>query len=265
MTVKWLAATAAVIAVSGQFALVQTAETGFLNRSIALDGATYAYQVFVPREYRPSTEWPVILSLHGAGERGSDGLLQTEVGLGGAIRRHVERYPAIVVFPQRTAGDTWQGFGAKLALAALDASMAEFKGDPSRVYLAGLSMGGNGAWHLAFHNPEKFAALVVVCGFVTERRGGSGSGYAAIAGPSVADPFAEVAKRVATLPIWIFHGDADQAVPVEESRRMASALQAAGANVQYSELPGVGHNAWDPAYNMPELPRWLFQQRRRSP
>ena len=133
----------------------QPAATGFLNRSVVVDGTTYAYQVYVPREYRPSTAWPIVLALHGAGERGSDGLLQTEVGLGSAIRRHAERYPAIVVFPQRDVDTNWQGPGAQLALAALDQSIAEFKTDPSRVYLTGLSMGGNGAWYLAFHHPDQ--------------------------------------------------------------------------------------------------------------
>jgi predicted peptidase len=260
VTQQWLGASAAILAV-GSLSAAQTIETGFLNRSVSVDGTSYAYQVYVPREYTPSRSWPVILALHGAGERGSDGLLQTEVGLGGAIRRHVDRYPAIVVLPQRVVGGTWQGPGATIAMAALDRSMAEFKTDPSRVYLTGLSMGGNGAWFLAFHNPDRFAALVVVCGFVSARSGSSGSAYAAIAAEG-GDPFADVARRVARIPIWIFQGDADKSVPVEESRQMAAALKAVGADVRYTELPGVGHNAWDPAYRMPELARWLFEQRR---
>jgi predicted peptidase len=258
-----LGAITVAILMSESLAGAQTSETGFLNRSVVIDGTAYAYQVYVPREYRPSTAWPIILALHGAGERGNDGLLQTQVGLGSAIRRHADRYPAIVVFPQRSPNATWQDFGATLALAALDRSIAEFKTDPSRVYLTGLSMGGNGAWYLAYRNPDRFAALVVVCGFVSGRTGASGSSYAAIAPASASDPFGEVAQRVARLPIWIFHGDADKSVPVEESRNMAAALKAIGANVQYTELPGVGHNSWDPAYEMEALAKWLFEQRRR--
>lgn len=241
----------------------QSVVTGFLNRSVVVAGESHSYQVYVPREYRPSTAWPIVLALHGGGERGSDGLLQTDVGLGSAIRRHPERYPAIVVFPQRAVDKNWQGPGAQLALAALDQSIAEFKTDPARVYLTGLSMGGNGAWYLAFHHPDRFAALVVVCGFVSQRRGSSGSDYAAIADVPGADPFADVARRIARLPVWIVHGDQDKAVPVEESRGMAAALKSAGADVRYSELPGVGHNSWDAAYGMPDLVTWLFEQKRR--
>ena len=264
MAMKSVGVIIAAVLLSAELALAQSGETGFLNRSVILDGTEYAYQVYVPREYRPTTAWPVILSLHGAGERGNDGLLQTEVGLGSAIRRHADRYPAIVVFPQSAVDGTWQGLGARVALAALDKSIAEFRTDPSRVYLTGLSMGGNGVWYLAFHNPDRFAALVVVCGFVTPLQGSSSkTAYPAIAADPASDPFAEVAKPLARLPIWIFHGDNDKAVPVEESRGMASALKAIGADVQYSELAGVGHNVWDTAYNMPDLPSWLFEQQRR--
>ena len=98
-------------------AIGQSFETGFLNRSFNLEGVEYRYQVFVPRQYKPSVQWPVVLALHGAGERGTDGLIQTEVGLGRAIRRHAERFPAIVVFPQVPQGTTpgWQALGTRLA------------------------------------------------------------------------------------------------------------------------------------------------------
>ncbi len=242
----------------------QTIETGFLNRSVRLDGTEYAFQVFVPREYRSSMSWPVVLSLHGGGERGNDGLIQTEVGLGRAIRRHATRFPAIVVFPQSPVGETagWQSIGARVALAALDKAMAEFNTDKSRVYLTGLSMGGNGSWYLAYHHPDRFAAVVVVCGRVSERPSSTGAaGYPAIA-PGSADVFVAVADRIRQLPIWIFHGDADPTVPVAESRGMAEALRKINANVQYTELPNIGHNAWDPAYDRADLFEWMFKQRR---
>lgn len=237
----------------------QTMETGFLNRTVTHQGVEYAFQVYVPRQYDASKPWPVILALHGGGERGSDGLLQTEVGLGSAIRRHAERYPAIVVFPQTPMTGSWQALGAEVALAALDQSLAEFNSDRSRVYLAGLSMGGNGSWYLAYRHADRFAAAVIVCGWISERRQGL---YPPIPDPAEPDPFAAVARRVAALPIWLFHGDADPTVSVDESRRMAAALQAIGANVKYTELAGVAHNAWDPAFRSEELPEWLFAQRK---
>ena len=99
--------------------------------------------------------------LHGSGERGTDGLLQTEVGLGEGIRRHAGRWPAIVVFPQAPPEHRWHGKVAHLALATLDHTLQEFSTDAGRVYLVGLSAGGNGVWNLAYRYPERFAALAV--------------------------------------------------------------------------------------------------------
>jgi predicted peptidase len=262
----WLAFLVLLVFAATAMASDEGIESGFLNRSVSLDGAEYRYQVFVPREYakQPSRQWPVILALHGSGERGNDGSSQMEVGLGPAIRRHEERFPAIVVFPQSPADDTpgWQSFGARLALAALDSAMAEFNTDKSRVYLTGLSMGGNGSWYLAYHHPDRFAALVVVCGWVAGRSRIGATVYPPIAPGPAADRFRAVAQRVRHLPIWIFHGEEDALVPVGESRGMAQALRRAGADVRYTEFRGVGHNAWDPAYDRADLFEWMFKQRR---
>ena len=230
------------------------AETGFLDRTVRVDGKDYRYQVYVPR-VRPPGRPPAILALHGAGERGSDGLLQTEVGLAGAIRRHPERWPAIVVFPQAPEGQLWAGPTATMAMAALAQAEREFGTDPRRTYLAGLSLGGNGTWRLAYENPDRFAAIVPVCAFA-----GTFRGLPPVA--QGADPYAALAGKIAWLPVWIVHGDADSVVPVEESRKMAAALKAAGANVTYKELPGVNHNSWDPGFADEALPKWLFAQRR---
>ena len=258
-----------VIAIGATGALAASAqhlETGFLDRAVLVDGVEFRYQVYVPRDFQRSTVWPVILALHGGGEYASDGLSQTEGGLARAIRHHPNRFPALVVFPQSHADGTpgWQRKGGEAALAALDKTIAEFNGDPSRVYLTRYSAGGNGAWYLASHHPERFAALVVVCGFISEFTGKtSGVPYPAIAPASTPDPYAFVAKRVAPLPIWVFHGDADKSVSVEESRKMVAALEAIGANVQYTEFPGVGHNAWDPAYDRADLMEWTLKQKRK--
>lgn len=235
--------------------------TGFLNRTIALDGVSRRYQVYVPAEYSRASRWPVILFLHGSGERGTDGLLQTAVGLGEGIRRYAERWPAIVVFPQAPPGHRWHGKVAHLALATLDRTLREFSTDSNRVYLVGLSAGGNGVWNLSYRSPERFAALVAVCGWVMP----TGERPEAILPPDSGPPYPVIARRIRSLPIWIWHGEADPVVRVEESRRMAGALRAEGATLRYTELPGVGHEAWGPAFDSPELPRWLLGQMRRRP
>ena len=246
-------------------AAAQKVETGFLNRSVVMDGVEYRYQVYVPREFDGAKTWPVILALHGGGEYGADGLKQTEVGLARAIRLHAERFPALVVFPQSKLDLTpgWQLKGGEAALVALDKTIAEFHGDSSRVYLTGFSAGGNGSWSIASRHPERFAAIVPICGFIFKFKGVvSKVDYPPLAPTTEADPYLYIAKKVASLPIWVFHGDADQTVPVTESRNMVKALQSIGANVKYTELPGVNHNAWDPAYDNPELIEWLLKQQR---
>lgn len=153
--------------------------------------------------------------------------------------------------------------GGEAALAALEKTIAEFNGDVSRIYLTGYSAGANGSWYLASHYPERFAAMVVICGFVSGFRGKvTGIMYPSIAPPSADDRFGYVAKRVATVPIWMFHGDADTEIAVDESRKMFKSLKSVGANVQYTEFRGIGHNAWDAAYDRRDLLEWLLQQRR---
>jgi pimeloyl-ACP methyl ester carboxylesterase len=131
-------------------------ETGFLNRVVTVSGVNYCYQVYVPPNWSKKQKWPVMLFLHGAGERGDDGLIQTEVGIGTAIRRHQDRFPAIVVMPQCRAKVWWRDASMEAqALRALDDAMKEFKGDPARVYLTGLSMGGYAAWELGAKHPPR--------------------------------------------------------------------------------------------------------------
>lgn len=238
-------------------------ETGFLNRSVLIGGTEYRYQVYVPNEFRRSTSWPVILSLHGGGGYGLDGLAPTRNGLAPAIRSHPERFPSIVVFPQSPTGTVWgQPLSEQIALNALDTSIDEFNGDASRVYLAGISGGGYGAWALAYHHADRFAAVIVIAGYVRDMTGvTSGEHYPAIV-PGT-NPYPVIAQRLSRLPIWIFHGDADRAVPVEESRRMTAALKAIGADVQFTEVAGFGHPVWDLAYAREDLFAWLFSQKRR--
>lgn len=231
-----------------------TQQSGFLDRTVRLDGVEYPYVVYVPRHL--SAPAPVVLFLHGIGERGNDGLMQTQGGLARAIRNNPEAWPAIVVMPQAPEESVWQGGAAAAAIAALDQTIAEYTIDESRVYLTGLSMGGNGTWYLAFRHPDRFAALAAICGFVSDRP------RVPTFLPESDDPFSDVAERIKGIPTWVFHGDEDEAIPVEESRRIVAALKRAGADVRYTEFPGVGHAVWDPAYEMSQLTEWLFRQQR---
>lgn len=233
-------------------------DTGFLNRAVRVDGETYKYQVYVPADWNPREKWPVILFLHGAGERGDNGLAQTQVGIGRAIRLMPERFRAVIVMPQCRKDAWWtQPKMEAQAMEALRRSMKEFKGDPSRVYLTGLSMGGYGTFYLAAKHPGKWAAAAPICGGVRlPRRPGVPEQPDA---PT--DPYADTAAKIGKTPMWIFHGADDRVVPASESQKMNEALQAAGGVVKYTEYPGVDHNSWDRAYAEEELMKWMLSQR----
>lgn len=235
-------------------------QTGFLDRTIEVSGKSYRYQVYVPVDFHSKRSWPVILFLHGSGERGSDGLLQTSFGLPAAIRFKSSRFPFVVVIPQCSPDINWSAPAMEAqAMAALEATIKEFHGDRNRLYLTGGSMGGYGTWQFAIDHPGRFAAIVPICGGIrapsdeSELHVNLPAGFAG-------DPYAEVARLIGKTPVWIFHGGADDSVPVEESRHMAAALKAAGANYKYTEYPGVGHNSWDKAFSEPDLVPWLLAQ-----
>jgi predicted peptidase len=237
-------------------------ETGFLDRSVTVAGRSYPYVVYIPRTYDPSRAWPVILFLHGSGERGSEGIRATQIGIAAAIRSHPERAPAIIVFPEAPAETRWLGEPADAAMGALDQTMAELHADPHRVYLTGLSMGGYGTWHLAMAHPERWAALVVVCGGLLPHATTTAVQQSPL-NAGAADPYAFTAHAVRDIPIWIFHGTEDPVIPVEEAKKMDAALVKEGApNFHYTEFPGVGHNAWDKAYTEDGMWRWLFEQKK---
>jgi len=241
----------------------RTHETGFLDRTLSLHGATYKYQVFLPENWTPDRKWPIVLFLHGYGERGSDGLLQTDIGLPHAIRLDRSRFPAVVVIPQCSMDHWWtQREMEEMALATLTAAAKEYKGDAKHTYLTGLSMGGYATWDIASRYPGKFAAAVPICGGVVLRQEllKDFPDLAKFGYPDDPMSYAEVAKKIGKTPVWIFHGRADDSVPVEYSRNMNEALKAAGGDVHYTEYPGVGHNSWDKAYAEPQLMPWLLSK-----
>lgn len=236
-------------------------ETGFLRRVISIEGKTYRYVVYLPSDFDRNRKWPVLMFLHGSGERGDDGLRQIEVGLGRAIRWQTERFPMIVVFPQAPPETRWLGDEARFAMLAMERSISEFGGDEERLYLTGLSLGGYGAWHLALEHPGRFAALVPVCGGIIKPETAESVRQSPL-NAHAADPYAFTAERVQHLPTWIFHGADDAVIPATESRRMSEELKKLGADVRYTEYPKVGHNAWDAAYGDGGLWTWLLEQRR---
>lgn len=230
----------------------------FVERSITVHGAARRYQVFVPARHGRGKA-PVVLFLHGSGERGSDNQVQLKTGIGAYVRRHMDDFPAIVVFPQAPDGSEWNQ-QADMVFAQLDAATREFGGDRRRTTLTGLSMGGFGTWDFALRAPHRFAALVPVCGGLVA----PGRPTMSVAGVAAgADPYADVARRLRDVPAWIFHGAKDDVVPPDYSRRLYAALKAAGArDVRYTEFPDANHNSWDSTYlDTPALWPWLFAQK----
>ncbi len=213
--------------------------TGFLSKTMTVDGNARKYVVYVPADYDPGKKWPMIMFLHGMGERGQDGLLQSEVGIGRAIRRQASLYPCIVVMPQCPGDKTWLD-ALNHVDVAMEQTLKEYAIDTSRLYLTGLSMGGYGSWtYGAMHN-DLFAAIVPICG-----------------GGKTTD-----APALAKVPIWAFHGGADSVVKPLASQSMVQAVKEAGGNIQYTEYPGVDHNSWDQTYVDSEMVKWMLSQKK---
>jgi|SRR5579864_276661 len=248
----------------GWVALASTARpaaTGFLARTLVLGSREVHYQVYVPAAYTPARSWPLVLFLHGSGERGADNLAQLREGLAPAIRAHSHWFPLLAVFPQAPADARWRDATEQDVMRIVDAVAAEWQTDRDRTYVVGMSMGGYGAWQLAMDHPDRFAAVVPVCGGVLPPPREPELLGVKVPHPS-ADPYAQIAQAVAGLPVWIFHGAEDPVVPVAESRRMVKELVARGGAPRYTEYPFVGHDSWDPAFNSPDLWEWLLRQRR---
>jgi predicted peptidase len=224
---------------------------GFVDRTFkGNDGKEAKYVLFVPQSYKGDKDYPIILFLHGAGEREGGKKGPVEVGIGPAIKKYGEKdFPFFVVFPQCAAGKghNWQADGedAQRALAMLEDVMKTYKIDRKRVYLTGLSMGGMGTWSLAVKYPDRWAAIVPICGRADAKFG----------------ELSEQARTIKDLPCWCFHGDADTAVPVQGSRDMIKAIKDAGGKPEYTEYPKVGHNSWDEAYGTKKLYEWLLSHK----
>lgn len=224
------------------------------------NGNTIPYRILAPASIERGKQYPLVLFLHGAGERGSDNKKQLVHGAADfASPKRMQQFPAFVVFPQCPNEKRWvespwdlpSGSGEfdvvpsqpmKAALELVDTLVTELPVDPSRVYVTGLSMGGQGAWFAAATKPRRFAALLEVCG------GGDPTWVADYQG----------------MPIWALHGQKDGVVPISRAREMVIALTKAGhaPEIRYTEYPGVGHNSWAQTYKRDDVFEWLFAQRK---
>ena len=218
------------------------------------DGQVLRYRLLKPTDFDPSHKYPLVVFLHGAGERGDDNLAQLKHGAREfctAARR--KDFPCYVLAPQCPENEKWADvdwsaetveFPAKaspsltLVFQLLDQMLETASIDKDRIYITGLSMGGYGTWDALVRRPNFFAAALPICGG--------------------ADP--RTADKIAEIPVWCFHGGDDQVVVVENSRTMIAALQEAGGQPKYTEYPGVGHDSWTATYANDEHYTWLFSQ-----
>ena len=227
----------------------------FVRRTFTDGGVTYQYQVFFPEDYDPKLPWPVIVALHGSSEKGDDGEKQVHAGLANVVRERAHDFPAIAVFPQIPRAGQVQAHAAPIA-RLIDDVVRDVHGDPSRVYLTGLSFGGVLAYLVARERPDHFAALIQVSAPLVLQPGDRSTRLAPSAAAS------DEARALHGTGVWIYQGARDPNVPVNATRDVVQGLKGAGVSVRYTEYPDEGHDIWDRAYRDPELWRWLFTQRR---
>jgi predicted peptidase len=198
------------------------------------------YLLCLPESYDASQpkEWPLLVFLHGASERGDDLDLLKKHGPPKLIAAG-RKFDAVVACPQVPAKGVWDPHGVK---ALVDTLKRRCRVDEDRVYLTGISIGGFGTWETMGAYPEVFAAAIRICG---------GTGTRAF-----------MADRIKDIPAWIFHGEADPIVPVDYSRRIYEQLKRAGGHPKVTIYPGVEHDSWTRTYDSPLVWEWLFEQRR---
>jgi len=216
------------------------------------------YRLLYPLHYNKHKRYPLVLFLHGAGQRGTDNEAQL-TGVPKALTDTAgrEKYPCFILVPQCPKNDVWVKFphfpksiqtteqptqSARAALAALDSLMGQLPVDRNRVYITGYSMGGEGAFDLLTRRPQLFAAAIPICSVADTARAG----------------------LIYQTPVWAFHGDQDDVNDVKYSRLMIAALKQCNGTPIYTEYPGLKHNIWSKAYNEPGLFEWLFEQSRRA-
>ncbi len=199
------------------------------------------YLLFLPDGYGENKQgWPLMLFLHGAGERGSD-LNKVKIHGPPKIVEKQKDFPFIVVSPQCPEDDWWTD-KIEVLINLLDDIVARYNIDTERIYLTGLSMGGYGSWALAAEYPERFAAVAPICG------GGNRI----------------MAFRLKDIPVWAFHGAKDNVVPLKQSEEMVNAIKARGGAARLTVYPDAGHDSWTETYNNKELYDWFLKHRKAS-
>jgi len=228
--------------------LAQSTIDGFIGRVHKSGKQSMPYRLFVPHGYDKTKRYPLVIWLHGGGSAGDDNVGQ--ISLDNKLGTHFwtrkenqDKHPAFVLAPQSTA--TWDSNSGtnlstelKLVLDILEVVQKDYSIDTNRMYVAGQSNGGIGAWGLITKKPGLFAAAIPLCG--------------------AGNP--DLAARVAKTPVWAFHGEKDDVIPVEHSRNMINAMKRAGGSPRYTEYKGIGHDIWEMAFKEPEIEEWLFSQ-----
>ena len=225
-----------------------------------IDGNRLPYRLLKPENADMNGQYPLVLLLHGIGERGDDNEAQLKWGAKEfAKEENRKKYPCFLAVPQCPLSDFWAAAlrdlskdfrmpeeptqALKMVLELVDVLQVEFPQiDPRRLYITGLSMGGFGTWEAIQRKPDLFAAAVPICG-----------------GGDVSE-----ADRLTKLPIWAFHGAEDLLVNPRWSRDMVEAIRKAGGSPKYTEYSDVGHHSWVPAYSDPQLFEWLFSQKKKN-
>ncbi len=216
-------------------------EALFMAGTGTAGGETIPYRLLTPATTEPGKRFPLVLFLHGAGERGDDNEKQLaylpDLMSQSPLR---EKFPCFLLAPQCPEKRSWKGAPLDAAIAALEQVVCDYPIDLDRIYLTGLSMGGYGSWELGSSHADWFAAVVPICGGGEEKR----------------------VHLLLDVPLWVFHGAADPVVPAEKSRALVEALRKLGGEPRYDELEGIGHDSWIPAYQEDRALGWLFEQKR---
>lgn len=200
------------------------------------------YILYLPDDYDENNDksYPLMLFLHGAGERGTNLDVLKSQGLPKKLEAG-DDIPFIVLAPQCPKEDWWADYRHSL-ITMVDSVLSNYRVDEARVYLTGLSMGGRGTWDMATLYPNRFAAIAPICGW-----GDGLFGYP------------ERLKRITHIPVWAFHGDADEVVPMQATKTLVDALEEYGADVKFTVYPDVNHDSWTETYDNPDLYDWLLK------